>query len=237
MAYFKNFPTAFYRFGDEATINRSIDISAYVDVVDQVKSNSAFYQKYYINEGDRPDVVSYKLYGTTRYYWTFFMMNDAIRLQGWPITSQQVLLKAHADYPNTVLTTRNNLTGIFKVGSTVMGQTSGATGTVLRRNLDLGQLFISTSDTFSSSEVIVEGDNSVNTVGASVEYNAVHHYENSDGETVDINPYAAPSVLYTAVTFYDRLIKANDDLKSIAVIRPENVNQINTAYQEALRSR
>lgn len=237
MSYFRNFPVAIYRFGNEASLNKAVDLSAYVDVLDQVKNEASFYQNYYINEGDRPDVVSYKLYGTTKYYWTFYALNDNIRLQGWPITAQQVLEKAQAEYPHTVLTTRNDLTGKFKVGSEITGLTSGAMGTVIKRNLDLGQLVVSTSDTFSSSEVITEGDNSVTTVGAVVEYNAVHHYENSDGDYVDVNPYAAPPGSYSAVTYYERLVAANDELKSIRVIRPENINQINTAYQQALRSR
>ena len=52
------------------------NLTAYVDIVDRLKDNIAFYEYYYIIEGDRPDQVSMQLYGTTNAYWTFFIFNN-----------------------------------------------------------------------------------------------------------------------------------------------------------------
>ena len=80
--YFKNFNTVNYRFGDNEKSNIFKNISQYVDLIDQVKSNVAFYQKYTIVSGERPDTLSYELYGTPEFYWTFYLMNDDIRESG-----------------------------------------------------------------------------------------------------------------------------------------------------------
>ena len=66
--YFKNFNTVNYRFGDNEKSNIFKNISQYVDLIDQVKSNVAFYQKYTIVSGERPDTLSYELYGTCLLY-------------------------------------------------------------------------------------------------------------------------------------------------------------------------
>lgn len=47
------------------------------------------YTYYEIFDGDRPDVVSHKLYGTPKYYWTFFLINERLRSglnYEWPLS-------------------------------------------------------------------------------------------------------------------------------------------------------
>ena len=85
MDFFKDFGDVTYSFGNNELATLTPDISKYVDVVDQVKDDIAFLTYYYIKEGDRPDQVSLQLYGTTLYYWTFYLLNDNIRQQGWPL--------------------------------------------------------------------------------------------------------------------------------------------------------
>ena len=72
MSYFNKFPVVDYNFGDNEPDILFNNISAYVDIIDQVKQEVAFYEKYTILDGDRPDTVSQKLYDTTDYHWTFF---------------------------------------------------------------------------------------------------------------------------------------------------------------------
>ena len=63
MAYFYNFPNVAYKFCNEESITAFQDISAYVDIIDQIKDDVNFYQFYNVLDGDRPDIVSFKLYG------------------------------------------------------------------------------------------------------------------------------------------------------------------------------
>ena len=109
MNYFKYFPVTAYGFGNEALPDLFRNISVYVDVIDQIKQNVSFYNDYYIQEGERPDQISYKLYGTPNYYWTFWFMNDNIREKGWPLTNIQLIEKIAKDYAHKVITTRNTL--------------------------------------------------------------------------------------------------------------------------------
>lgn len=145
MAFFRNFPLLDYQFGNETDTAIFQNISAYIDLIDQVANDASFYTYYTILDGDRPDTVSYKLYNTTDYYWTFYLLNENIRLQGWPLTVQEIISKSREFYPNIVITTETDIASRFKIGDTaVQGTITNPTakGEVIERNLDLGQLVI-----------------------------------------------------------------------------------------------
>ena len=141
-----NFPTVAYSFGDNESPVLFNNLSAYVDIVDQIKDNVAFYNKYTIQAGDRPDTLSFKLYDTVDYYWTFFLMNDHLRISGWPIPNYDILETAKSKYPYRMVTTNTDISTTFPIGQTVSGNTSGTTGVIKRKISELGQLVIDTGD-------------------------------------------------------------------------------------------
>ena len=61
--YFRNFPVVDYKFGDELTFNQFQHIGTAVDILDQVKEYSVYYMTYNIRNGERPEQLSYQLYG------------------------------------------------------------------------------------------------------------------------------------------------------------------------------
>lgn len=145
MAFFRNFPRLNYRFGDELSTSLFQNISVYIDLIDQVANDGSFYQTYTILDGDRPDVVSQKLYGTPDYYWTFYLLNEDIRVQGWPLTVQEIFENSRIYYPNIVITTEADISNRFKVGDTVIQGSilnPTAKGEIIERNLNLGQLVV-----------------------------------------------------------------------------------------------
>ena len=109
-SYFHNFPKVDYRFGDESTTSIFQHLGTYVDVIDQVKEYSVYYQTYNIRNGERPEQLSYTLYRDTDYYWTFYLLNDHLRESGWPIRDADVYAKAQKYYPNKV----SHVTGVVQ---------------------------------------------------------------------------------------------------------------------------
>ena len=100
--YFRKFPLVDYKFGDENTTTRFQHLGTYVDIIDQVKEYSVYYQSYNIRNGERPETLSYTLYKNTDYYWTFYLLNDHLRTNGWPIRDADLFPKAKQYYPNSV---------------------------------------------------------------------------------------------------------------------------------------
>jgi len=154
MSYFTNYPTVNYKFGNEQSSTKVQDIGAYVDLIDRVKDDISYYEEYNLRNGDRPDQVSNYLYGSPDYYWTFFLLNDDLKMRGWPLTQSRISDKAKEEYPNITLSTRANLSTQFLVGSAIQGQTSGVTGKILRRRPDMGQIIVektATNQTFTGT--------------------------------------------------------------------------------------
>jgi len=240
MTYFRNFKFVPYKFGKSNEYALHQNLLQYSDLVDTVRDNVAFYQKYTIMDGDRPDTLSFKLYGSTKYYWTFFLMNNKLRERGWPLDNYSILQTVQSERANTVLTTRDDLTSIFNVGSVVAGQSSGATGTIIDRRLDYGQLIVRGIKDFISNEDITTTENGVlnsaTLVGSVDQYEATWQYEDSDGLPVDVNPYASPPASYNAISYYDRYVRENDSLKDIVVIKPNSIGAVFEKFQQSMAS-
>ena len=93
MSFFKNFPLIGYNLKADGLIINITDIFRNADVNDILADSNNSYFWYNINNGDRPDVVSRILYGDSRYYWTFFIINDHLKdgvLDAWPKSSGEL---------------------------------------------------------------------------------------------------------------------------------------------------
>ncbi len=91
MAFFRQFPTISYNTLSDGIINDVVDIFRHVDVNEVLIDNASTYTFYEIKNGERPDTVSSRLYGTPDYYWSFFIVNDSLKsgLKSWPMEYNQ----------------------------------------------------------------------------------------------------------------------------------------------------
>lgn len=243
--YFKNFGLTAYRFGDNELPVLFDNLTQYVDIIDGLKDNISFYNQHTIISGDRPDTLSFRLYGTTDYYWSFYLMNDGLRESGWPVSAPEIMKTLEEKYPYRVVTTNSNLSESFFVGQIVTGTTSGTVGRVIKRRLDLGQLVIDTSltpgdyfgkypnaENFGPTEQISyiseEGAfYSAELIKESKQYDSVHHYEDADGVWQDLPIYDFGNTgNYKAVTYRERMEKKNEDLKKINVLKPSIIGKV-----------
>ena len=162
--FFRNFPIVNYSFGGLPDTVLFENITAYIKIIDDIKDNVAFYETTFIDDFERPDTLSFKLYGTVNYYWTFYYLNNDIRESGWPLAELELQNKLKSDYPHRTIVTQNDISKKFKVGDTVEGQTSGTTGTVVKRFIDLGQIVVKTSDNFSVGELVIPNNSISDTI-------------------------------------------------------------------------
>lgn len=149
MTFFTNFPLVNYTFGNENSQSVFQNLTTYIDIIDQLTDQVAVYTEVTIPNGERPDILSQTLYGTTDYYWQFYMLNEKLRVQGWPFTPSEVTEYLKVYYPNTTLKTNSNLQGEFYVGDLVAKKDDNGTfdnppfkAKILKKNLDLGHLIV-----------------------------------------------------------------------------------------------
>lgn len=352
MSYFSNFNPVLYKFGNEETYSLAPNLTQYVDLIDQVKARDLFLQDYTVPVNERPDQTSFNIYGTTNYYWSFFLANDHIRERGWPLTLNEVDEAAKLRYPHRMVTVkiqqpdvidyydednkpiyRTKLVGTapdqFAVGAEVTGSQSGTFGKIIKRDLSLGTFVIDTESVVRTSEftdqVVVPNSNGIlelqrtdvgnletfhspllwtlkkddivinnydvaldafsrkatisniafdpnstykltyfintknstdgkflvgeelaytNPAGTatsmivfaeSEQYNGVHHYEDADGNWIDINPLTQNRNGGIPITHLEYLRSKNEELRQIKVIRPDAMESIAQEFSELLR--
>lgn len=90
MRFFSQFPLTDYKINGESTTSSLIDIYRHVDVNETLIDDLTSYRFYNIKDGERPDIVSYKLYGSPEYHWSFFVINEKLNnMNDWPRSYQE----------------------------------------------------------------------------------------------------------------------------------------------------
>lgn len=251
MKYFNSFPKTLYSFGD-GSIALAQNLSVYAEIMDEVKNNSAFYNKYHIISGERPDQVAFKLYKDADLYWTLFLINDNLREQGWPLDQFEIVDKAKHDFPDYVIHTHDKIFDKLKVGETILCNRSGLRADIVYRNLKNGDITVTNlrklqnnelvSVEFSDTDIrrgdLITSTNTGQTITAEYftpEYLSAR-YHTINGELVDYLPFSSEGEGQVRVTHLDYYIQENDKLKLINVLKPATVNQLAIAFKESVRT-
>ena len=242
MSYFTAFPKTSYEVDGEVIF--ATDLTAYAEVLDSVRLSSSFYQDYFIQHAERPDHVAFKFYSDPQLHWVMYLMNPKLREQGWPMDTTELMTKVKRDHPDTTLIIRDvSITTELSVGQVIKGYSSEAVGTIVHKNVDLGQVTVKTTGTFVVGELlrdVASGDtygqwSEIDEVVP--EYLAAHEYR-VNGEHVDINPYETipTAPVHTKVTIKDLYFENNDKLKQIRIVKPSAINQVVGAFKQAIQS-
>jgi hypothetical protein len=152
--FFNNFPTVPYRFGDNELPVTVQNLSVYIDAFEKVREEHVFYQTYYIKNNQRPEQLSYAIYGTTEYYWTLFLNNEHLRVNGWPLNNSELYPQAQKYYPNGVISTNGLSTDVstvtrsicssanFIIGATVWVPASSTIAKIIKIDDNLATIFL-----------------------------------------------------------------------------------------------
>jgi len=211
MSFFKQFPKVEYDFNRTGVKQNMVDLFRSIRPLPTFLDNYSGYKFYEIKNGERPDIVSQRLYGTTMFYWTFFVINDHLHdgYRAWPMSQEDLFDYIAKEYEGYVIETnpeiirdsdglitdhRDSLSGRFTLGETITGATSGASGTLKLKNADLSQLviqnvtggaFIGKSTGNATTELVIgqTSEDSVSTWNVYPYSEAPYYYY----ETIDTN--------------------------------------------------
>ncbi len=87
--YFESFPNRLYDLKGNGQRTLVKDIFRRMKVRDNIKNNLALYATYDVVPGDTPEIISFKHFGSTDYFWVICLMNDITdRYYDWPLDYQ-----------------------------------------------------------------------------------------------------------------------------------------------------
>ena len=181
MAFFKLFPKVGYDLNNTGVLQNIVNIYRSVRPLQNFVDDISAYKFYEIKDGERPDIVSQRLYGTPDYYWTFFIVNEFLHdgLASWPLSQQafqEYIAREYNGYAiqvakpiirrNTdqlITDHENSLAGRFNIGEVITGNRSGCKGTLTKKIVDLNQLIVQ-DVTLGTNGVHPHTGNSDNTI-------------------------------------------------------------------------
>lgn len=248
MSFFRQFPTINYDLKKDGSIMRMVNIFRNVRPLQNYVDNPSLYNFYEIKNGERPDTVSQRLYGTPDFYWTFFVINEFLHdgYKVWPLSQEQLFDYIKEQYNGYAITTkpvivrtgdgtisefRDSLSGKFQLGETITGSISNAQGTLTKKNIDMNQLVVQnmkntnryTGDGAANNnnyELLI-GSTTNDSVESYEVFNyadAPHHYYITDSDGIDRE--------YTNQSFINQTIATpENDLKSVS--NRQYVNDLN----------
>ena len=138
------------------------NLTARAKISDALIDNTAFYETVAVEDGERPDIMSKRLYDTEQYHWTFLLLNPQIKniWDDWPMKQTQLEEYCENKYQylaaDVPATNDNDLNNKFIIGEPVTGSISEASGILKEVHVNLGYLVI--EPTSISNQLVMAGN-------------------------------------------------------------------------------
>ena len=86
MKYFNQFPGIDYDLKGDGNTTIVTDIFRRVKARSKIVNNVSAFDKYDVQEGEKPEDVAYKMYGDSDYFWVITLVNNIVnRYYDWPL--------------------------------------------------------------------------------------------------------------------------------------------------------
>jgi len=204
------------------------NLTAKAKVSDSLINNTGYYETVEIQDGERPDIMSKRLYNTEDFHWTFLLLNPQIKniWDDWPMKYSQLVEYCTEKYQYLAADTDDDLNEKFILGETVTGQVSNATGILKEIHVNMGYLVIELkTGTFTITGETISGLNSQDNVECgfikSQAYAPHHHVDDSTDEWVPRR--SAGTTPFTYIDYESTVTEQNRQLK---VIKPQYVRRL-----------
>lgn len=255
--FFKNFPQTPYDFENNGN-QRLV-----TDIFRSIRAYSNFdefvgYTLYDIQDGERPDQVSQRLYDTPAYFYTFFMINETLSrgLIDWPKEYNELEEYIDLKYPKKVMTFYRSAEDDqlndhyvyeqFIAGerfyddsnrTTLLGRIQSIDTVMNRIYIEIEDNALLTADqifTDRGEKTLVQNENYSWSIED--ERRAAHHYTDADGDIVNRIFFTDSGEGLTEVLNEEYERDLNDDKRTMKVIKPDYINQFGKAYKELINA-
>lgn len=241
--YFANFPKIVYDFDLTNGVDYRIvtDVTRNVRLRKQILENISLYDYYDIAEGETPEIISEKIYGTPYYHWVIMLVNQRYDyVNDFPLT--QLELDTHIDkkYGNKKYHVHDyKVDGFIKEGVNII--------TLRDSNLDgggigmmaVGKVLVSVENGYEAriDDILVESDNT--TVQVEVSLRTGKFLQDELVTVLNENTYAevVSSTVpgqYTTTSNYDYEFALNESKRRIKIVDPKLVEQIVKEFKDIL---
>lgn len=241
--YFANFPKIVYDFDLSSGTDYKVvtDITRNVRVRKQILENIALYDYYDVQEGETPEMISEKVYGTPYYHWVIMLVNQRYDyVNDFPLSQLELDSFIYSKYGDKKYHVHDyKVNGFIKEGiNTLVLRDSNLDGGGIGEMAE-GKVLTSIVNGYEAriDNILVESDNKTITIEVSMRTGKF-----APNETVKIrdeNTFAEVVTCtipaqYTTTSNYDYEFNLNESKRRIKLVDPKLVEQIVKEFKDIL---
>jgi hypothetical protein len=182
--YFNYFPKTLYT-ADEVNADTITQLTSRFNFTEDFKNNSAVSYEYDIQEGDTPEIIADKLYGSSERHWIVLVFNNIIDPQfDWPLDQRTLISFIDEKYSANANVnqsgsnwSKSHTQAYYKVET----RTTNSSGSALVNKVQVDANTY--ANVASSSQSILLPDNNTITVAISKETQSYYDYEIETNES------------------------------------------------------
>lgn len=241
--YFANFPKIVYDFDLSSGVDYRIitDITRNVRLRKQILENISVYDYYDIAEGETPEIISEKIYGTPYYHWVIMLANQRYDyVNDFPLSQLELDTYIDKKYGNKKYHVHDyKVNGFIKEGVNIVTLRDSTLEGGGIGEMAVGKVLVSVDNGYEAriDDILVESDNFTVQVEVSMRTGKF-----LQGETVTIlneNTFAevVSSTVpeqYTTTSNYDYEFALNESKRRIKIVDPKLVEQIVKEFKDII---
>lgn len=208
--FFNYYPSIFYNFEKNSNVYDIVtNITTKVSFDQDFKENSVVYYEYVITDGESPEVLAHKIYGSAERHWIILALNDIINpLNDWPIEQRALNKMIDKKYQSTEYANNSTL---------------GA-GTTWARNNTYAYYKVETQknknlDIIFKKKIKVDANTYANVSVSSTDY------------TLESNNIVNITITKETQNYYDYEVEQNDNKRKIKILKPEFVQAVEEEFK------
>jgi hypothetical protein len=209
--YFNYFPKTIYNLDDSGSLDSITNLTINFSFDKNILENAVLYYEYDVQDGETPEVVAHKVYGSSEKHWIILKMNDVYDVKNdWVLGYEPLIESINLKYSN-------------------VATTYGQTGIEWAKANTHSYYMIETRTLTGSGEVTVDE--------IQIDANTYANVSVSSNTYVlpDSNPVTV-TVSKKFKTYYEYEIDEKEKKRSIKILRPEYISPIETEFREIMRN-
>lgn len=231
MSFFSRFPKFVAR--KEGKQFFMTDFFRRVKVSDNAKNLSLFLLPYLVLDGETPEMVSNKFYGTPFYHWVILKINNIVDpRKEWPVPNNKVIdiVYDRYDFAITVADTSQ-----FDINDIV---TSDENGKFIVTDVDSEKVYLRSQIGQTNIAITTELTNVTQDIdgifatAVTDPTEGIHHYiDSTHGFIIDYS-ISNPNII--AITNYEYEVLENDKKRNVKVLDKQYIGQFVTSFQNLI---
>lgn len=203
--YFINFPKTVYNLSDSNSLDEVTNLTTSFSFDESLTENSILYYEYTVSDGETPEIVAHKMYGSVESHWILLKLNNIVDVKtDWPLSQRDLMTVINDKYANN-------------------GIAFSQTGYQWAFNNTHSYYKIETKTLVSSGDKTID----VFQIDANTYANVV---TSSEQYTLPDNNILKIDITKTSKTYYEYEVEVNEEKRNIKVLRQEFVPSVTDEF-------